>query len=101
MAQGSRALGDLSLYLSVEQPHTVSVLVVGDIEAAQKSGNIRDIRVAVLIEAATVEPDGSGARVRVARCGLYSKTPHVIADQEVTPKKEGGSRRSNRRRERL
>ena len=79
MADGTASPGNLNLFLSVEQPHTVSVLVVGDIEEAQRSGNIRDIRVAVLIEAATVEPDGGGARVRVARCGLYSSRPEFLA----------------------
>lgn len=69
----------LKLWLSVKQPHTVSVLVVGDIDLALKSGNLREIRVAIVIEAATVEPDGVSSRVRVARCGMFSSRPQFLA----------------------
>ncbi|MEZ4321086.1 MAG: succinylglutamate desuccinylase/aspartoacylase family protein [Myxococcota bacterium] len=60
----------VKLLLSVQQPHTVSVLVVGDLEEAIRTGNQRDCRVAILIEAATVEPDEETARVRVVRTGV-------------------------------
>jgi hypothetical protein len=69
----------LKLWLSVKQPHTVSVLVIGDIERALCDGNVRDIRIAIVIEAATVEPDGISTRVRVARCGMYSSRPQFLA----------------------
>jgi hypothetical protein len=69
----------LKLWLSVKQPHTVSVLVVGDIDLAMATGSLREIRVAIVIEAATVEPDGISSRVRVARCGMFSSRMQFLA----------------------
>ncbi|MEQ1501177.1 MAG: succinylglutamate desuccinylase/aspartoacylase family protein [Myxococcota bacterium] len=65
--------------LSFRQPHTASLLIGGDLGLALSTGDLRHVRVAMLIEAATVEPDGPTARVRVVRSGLVSTRPEVIA----------------------
>lgn len=64
--------------VSLRQPHTTSLLVAGDLEHALRTGDTRHVRVAVLVEAATVEPDGPTARVRVVRSGLVSSRSEVI-----------------------
>lgn len=64
--------------VSLRQPHTTSLLVAGDLEHALQTGDTRHVRVAFLVEAASVEPDGSTARVRVVRSGLVSSRPEVI-----------------------
>jgi hypothetical protein len=61
----------VKLLLSVQQAHTVSVLVVGDLDQAIATGDRRHCRVAIVIEAATVEPDEETARVRVVRTGVF------------------------------
>ncbi len=61
----------VKLLLSVQQAHTVSVLVVGDLKRAIQTGDRRSCRVAIVIEAATVEPDEETARVRVVRTGVF------------------------------
>ena len=68
----------LGMWVSTRQPHTASLLVAGDLEHALATGDTRHVQVAVLIEAATVEPDGPGARVRVVRSGLVSSRPEVL-----------------------
>lgn len=73
-----RGRGELRLYLSARQPHTVSVLVVGDLDRALADGDLRHVRVALMVEAATVEPDGPVPRVRVARAGLVSARPEIL-----------------------
>lgn len=64
--------GRTKLYLSVRQPHTVSVLVIGDLERALADGDLRHVRVAVVVEAASVEPDDAAAHVRVVRAAFFS-----------------------------
>lgn len=64
--------------LSLRQPHTASLLVAGDLDLAIRTGDTRLVRVALLIEAATVEPDGGTAKVRVVRAGLLSTRPEVM-----------------------
>jgi predicted deacylase len=64
--------------LSLRQPHTASLLVTGDPELALRTGDTRHVRVALLVEAATVEPDGASARVRVVRAGLVSTRREVL-----------------------
>jgi hypothetical protein len=64
--------------ISLRQPHTASLLVAGDLDLALRTGDTRYVRVALLIEAATVEPAGATARVRVARAGLVSTRPEVL-----------------------
>jgi predicted deacylase len=68
----------LRLRLSLRQPHTASLLVGGDLDRALETGDTRHVRVAVLIEAATVEPYGATARVKVSRAGLVSTRPEVL-----------------------
>lgn len=70
--------GTLELRLSLRQPSTASLLVGGDLERALETGDTRHARVVILIEAATVEPYGASARVRVARAGLLSTRPEVL-----------------------
>lgn len=69
----------LRLFLSAKQPHTLSLLVVGDLERALQEGRSRHVRVAVLVEAATVEPDQGRASVRIVRGGLVSSRPEILA----------------------
>ena len=68
----------VKMRVSTRQPHTASLLVAGDLEHAIEAGDTRHVRVAVLIEAATVEPDIGTARVRVVRSGLVSSRPEVV-----------------------
>jgi len=63
---------------SVRQPHTASLLVAGDLDRALESGDVRHVRVALLIEAATVEPVGPTARIRVQRTGIVSARHEVL-----------------------
>lgn len=70
--------GDVRMRISLRQPHTASMLVAGDIGLALTTGDTRHVRVALLVEAATVEPDGPGVRVRVMRTGLVSARPEVL-----------------------
>lgn len=74
----------MRLFLSARQPHTVSLLVIGDLERALTTGDRRHCRVVILIEAATVEPDEDTARVRVVRTGLIgARTELLEAAQRV------------------
>jgi hypothetical protein len=68
----------LGLFLSIRQPHTISLLVVGDLERALREQNARQCRVAILIEAATVEPDEDTARVGVVRTGLFGARFEIL-----------------------
>ncbi len=68
----------VALRLSLRQPHTVSLLVAGDLDLALAAGEYRYVRVALLVEAATVEPHGASARVRVARAGMLTARPEVL-----------------------
>lgn len=70
--------GGVRMRVSLRQPHTASLLVGGDLALALETGDTRSVRVAVLIEAAMVEPDGGTARVRVVRAGLVSTRPEVM-----------------------
>jgi succinylglutamate desuccinylase len=62
----------MRMWLSDRLPHTVSLLVVGDLERALAEGRFRHVRVALVVEAASVEPHGAKATVRVVRMGLLS-----------------------------
>ncbi len=64
--------GGVRLRVSVRQPHTVSILAAGDLRRALRTGDTRHVRVVLLIEAATVEPDLGTARVRILRAGMVS-----------------------------
>lgn len=72
------AAGGVDLRVSLRQPHTVSLLVAGDLDAALASGDTRYVRVALLVEAATVEPDDATARLRVLRTGIVSSRREVL-----------------------
>lgn len=76
---GETELG-VDLLLSDQRPHSVSVLVVGDLDLALRTRDTRHVRVGLLIEAATVEPDGDGASIKVVRAGLFSaRRPLLVA----------------------
>ncbi|MEM6928672.1 MAG: succinylglutamate desuccinylase/aspartoacylase family protein, partial [Myxococcota bacterium] len=66
------------LRFSVRQPHTASLLVAGDLDHAIETGDVRHVRVALLIEAATVEPVGATARLRIQRTGIVSARQEVL-----------------------
>jgi len=70
--------GDVRMRISLRQPHTASLLVAGDLGLALTTGDSRHVRVALLVEATTVEPDGGCVRVRVMRTGLVSSRPEVL-----------------------
>lgn len=75
MRQG---MGGMQLRFSVHQPHTVSLLVIGDPVVALRDGMFRSCRVAIVIEAATVEPVEDSAVVHVVRTGTVSARPEVL-----------------------
>jgi hypothetical protein len=79
---GNRRMPDgssgVNLIFSVRQPNTVSLLVTGDLDYAQETGDIRHLRIAVLIEAATVEPDGDQVQVKVERAAMVSTRPELV-----------------------
>lgn len=68
---GLRGAG-VRLFLSAERPSTVALLVIGDLDRAEDEDDFRHIRVAVIIEAPSIEADGSLARMQVLRFGLMS-----------------------------
>lgn len=70
--------GALELYLAHRQPHSVSVVIVGDPERARASGQYRHVAVGLLVEAATVDPDGDDVRIRVARTGTFGSRPELV-----------------------
>jgi len=70
--------GNLRLFLSTEQPHTLSILITGDPERALRLGEVDQVRVGLVIEAATVEPGSGEAHLRVARMGLFSARLEVV-----------------------
>jgi predicted deacylase len=70
--------GGIRLLLSARQPHTVSVLVVGDLEHALATGETRQVRAALVVEEAMVEPDGAGVRARIVRaCVVSDRLPFL------------------------
>jgi hypothetical protein len=55
------------------------MLIAGDPERALKLGDSRWVRIVVVIEAMTVEPDGAHVRRRVHRMGLVANRPSLMA----------------------
>ncbi len=70
--------GGLTMRFSLTHPHSVSLLVAGDLELALRTGDARKVRVVLLVEAATVEADGPRAVVKVVRSGLVSARREVL-----------------------
>lgn len=70
--------GGLTMRFSLTHPHSVSLLVAGDLDRAIATGDARKVRVVLLVEAATVEADGPRAAVRVVRSGLVSARRDVL-----------------------
>jgi predicted deacylase len=68
----------VDLRISLRQPHTVSLLVAGDLDLALATGDTRYVRVALLVEAASVEPNGPTARLRILRTGMLSSRREVL-----------------------
>jgi len=69
----------IRMRVSLRQPHTASLLVAGDLAHAQQTGDTRHVRVALLIEAATVEAAGATAQVRVVRSGMVSSRSELVS----------------------
>jgi hypothetical protein len=80
--RGSSALGGSApptrVWLSERQPNTVSVVVVGDLARALKESDTRHVRVGLIVEAATVEPDAGQASVHIVRAGLFSSRLEIL-----------------------
>jgi predicted deacylase len=70
--------GGLRLFLSTRQAHTVSLLVLGDLERALADGDLHHVRVAVLIEATTVEAEQRTPQLRTARAGLFGARHELL-----------------------
>ncbi len=68
----------LRLWLSARQPHTVSLLLCGDAERALERGDLRNVFVAVVIEAATIEPDVGDVRTRIARAAVFGARRELV-----------------------
>ncbi|MFK7930323.1 MAG: succinylglutamate desuccinylase/aspartoacylase family protein [Myxococcota bacterium] len=75
--QGQRGAG-IRLFLSAQRPSTVALLVTGDLDRAEADGDFRHVRVVVIIEAPSVEPDVASASVQVLRFGLVSARPAFL-----------------------
>ncbi len=68
----------IELVLSAHQPHTLSLLIAGDVDRALREGDYRHVRVALLVEASTVRRSGADVDVRIDRAGLVTARPEVI-----------------------
>ena len=75
--RGQRGAG-IRMFLSTAQPATVSAFVAGDLARALEEKDFESVRVGLLIEAATVEPDGPGVHVRVVRAGVFSAREEIL-----------------------
>ncbi len=81
LAHGMAAAGDeadMRLFVSAREPHTISLLLMGDPELALAEGDLRHVRAALVVEAATVVPDGERVHTRIARAGLFGARPELI-----------------------
>lgn len=65
-------------FVSVRHPHTVSLLLAGDPDRAFAEGDFHHVAVALLVEAATVDPVDGEVRVRVNRAGLFGARPELV-----------------------
>ena len=70
--------GQVRFFLSAMQPHTVSVLLIGDAELALREGDARHARVVLVVEAATVEARAGGTRTRTVRAGIVSSRRDLL-----------------------
>jgi hypothetical protein len=55
------------------------MLVLGDPERALQDGDARWVRVAIVIEAATLHGDGAVARMGLERAGVFSAKPEILS----------------------
>ena len=69
----------LTLQVSPHQPPSLSMLVLGDPELALRDGDTRLVRVAIVIEAATVQAEGGSARMSLERAGVFSAKPEILS----------------------
>jgi hypothetical protein len=77
-AQAAEDDGALRLFLSTRHPHTVSLLIAGDPELAFAEGDFHQVRVALLIEATAVEPEGDEVRTHITRAGMFGARPELV-----------------------
>ncbi|MCB9662528.1 MAG: succinylglutamate desuccinylase/aspartoacylase family protein [Alphaproteobacteria bacterium] len=70
--------GTLELCVAPRQPHTVALVAVGDLRRALETGDVRHVGVALLVEAATPEPDGDDVWVHVHRAGIVGARPALL-----------------------
>ncbi len=68
----------MSILVSERQPHSVSVLLAGDVERALSSGDFHHVRVALVVEAATVEAREESVRTHVARSGIFGSRYELV-----------------------
>jgi hypothetical protein len=71
--------GALTFRVSTHQPPSLSMLVLGDPERALQDGDARWVRVAMVIEAATLHGDGAVARMGLERAGVFSAKPEILS----------------------
>lgn len=66
------------MILSARQPHTVALLVSGDLDAAVAGGDARHVRVALVVEALSVSSHGDQIHTRMVRAALFSARPEIL-----------------------
>lgn len=79
IAEVAEGAGDsLGLRVSARHPHTVSLLIAGDVDRAFLEGDFHQVAVAVVVEAGTVDAEGEGVAVRVQRAGVFGARPELV-----------------------
>lgn len=74
----SRARPDLTLRFSDRQPHTVAMVVAGDLKLALATGIFRHVRVALVVEAATLHPDGQDVQAQFSRLAIFTSRESML-----------------------
>jgi hypothetical protein len=78
---GVGATGPLRLFLAGRHPHTVSLLLTGDVERALADHDFHHVRVAMVVEASSVEVDAGAqaeVRTRTVRSGMLGSRPELL-----------------------
>lgn len=75
---------EFRLFLADDHPWTVSLLLCGDVQRALADGDYHHVRVALVVEAGTVEVSGEGTvggagiESRVVRAGVLGARPELV-----------------------